>query len=82
MKYILPLLLLAAMGLTGCASVIGIVSEEGLKKMQPDRRADYRSILDDVALAIQTAQEEYDARYDKEGEPLVSNPMPEPEPAE
>ncbi len=83
MKYILPLLLLAILSLSaGCASVIGIVSEEGLKNMEPPRRVNYRSILDDAGVAIENAKSEYDERYDENGEPILVNPLPEPEPVE
>lgn len=69
-----------AMGIFGgCATVIGVASDAGLKAMDPKDRATYRDGLDEVDEAIHQAQAAYDAQYDRTGEPLPLIPEPTPE---
>lgn len=83
MKFILPLIMLLGIA-SGCASVIEVASREGLQRMEPPRRADYRTTLDQIDEAIDQGKKEYDKLYDRDGNPIVPPvvpvPMPEPEP--
>lgn len=68
---ILAVILMAGLAISsGCATVIGVASESGLKAMEPDKRATYRNGLDEIDEAIEEAKTAYDTRYDREGNPI------------
>lgn len=77
---ILMMVFAGLMMTTGCASLIGIASEEGLKRMDDDKRATYREALDTADGAIHEAKSQYDARYDVDGVPIPTDPVPAPVP--
>lgn len=83
MKYLAAFILLGALALSsGCTSLIGIASDEGLKRMTPERRAQYRGALDEASAAVDEAKSKYDAVYDLEGNVIPVDPVPAPEDSE
>lgn len=68
---ILAVILMAGLAISsGCATIIGVASESGLKAMSPTERATYRNGLDEVEGAIGEAKTAYDSRYDRDGNPV------------
>ena len=68
------LLCVGAMFATGCrtaAGYVGLAQDAVLPKLEPSTRADYRD-------GLQMAVDNYDAKYDRDGNTLAA---PEPEPA-
>lgn len=76
MKTLLAISLFVLIGFsTGCASLVGVASEEGLKRMPPTKRASYREALNDADDIIHEAKSQYDARYDVDGNLIPVDPV-------